>query len=45
MIICKECDCDVYIQQRDGELVRADTPYYCCDCECFKSYSEVIYTK
>lgn len=50
MIICKECGCDVYVQQRN--LVKSvnygfscDEPYYCWKCESFKDYNEVTYTK
>lgn len=50
MIICKECGCDVYIQQRKLVANQAynfsdDEPYYCWKCEDFKDYNEVTYTK
>lgn len=50
MIICKECCCDVYVQQRnivesEKYVFSNDEPYYCWNCKNPKDYNEVAYTK
>ena len=45
MLVCKECEVDVYIQQRAAAHLSGfssyDEPYYCWNCEKFRDYSEV----
>lgn len=45
MIICKECEIEVYIRQRNigGSLDIA--PYYCFSCESFLEINEVAHKK
>lgn len=45
MIICKDCELDVYLVQRKLKKDVKYIPYYCWKCENFKDYDEVTYTK
>lgn len=41
MIVCKECEIEVYIRQRNIGVDKDVRPYFCFCCESFLKTSEV----